>query len=138
MISRADEADVVAWKYANALFRDAEMSGLAEGLLPAGGRSAIAGMKRKMGGLWVGGRVSLSREALVFAPNALNSAAHAGEVSWSVPLSRVAEVSDRFGWFTRIVDVATEDRAVVTFRCFGAPAFAEQIRRAAAARRAGS
>ena len=132
-----EESDVIAWKYANALFPDAEMSRLAEGALVLGGSSAIDSMKRKMGGLWVGGAVSLTREALVFAPNAINSAAHAGEVSWSVPLARVAEVGDRFGWFTRIVDVRTDDGAVVTFRCFGAPAFAEEIRRAVAARRAG-
>ena len=62
-----------------------------------------------MGGLWVGGAVTLTSEALYFGPNALNEAAHADDTSQSVALHRVTEVAHRFGWLTRIVDVRTDD-----------------------------
>ncbi|MCC7252824.1 hypothetical protein [Hyphomicrobium sp.] len=124
-----EPSDVIAWKYANALIADAEPSGAAKAfgfwLNPF-----MSGMKTAMGGLWVGGRVALTREAVVFTPNAVNVLAHSGETSRKADLARIVEVVDRFGWFTRIVDVRTDDDATLTFRCYGAPAFAEQIRRA--------
>jgi hypothetical protein len=122
--------DVFVSKCANAFFPDAEMSEAARGAFIFGGDSSVDWLRRRMGGLWVGGRVTLTSGALSFGPNALNAAAHDGDVIWTIPLSAVAEVKDRFGWLTRIVDVRTDNGETVTFRCFGAPAFAEQIRQA--------
>lgn len=129
--------DVIAWKYANAFVADAEISTGARSLFLFGSDSSVDWLRRRMGGLWVGGAVTLTRDALVFGPNAVNAAVHADETSWALPLARIADVQDRFGWLTRIVDVRADDGSIFTFRCFGAPAFAAEIRKAAAARRSG-
>ena len=127
---------IVEWKYANLFVPDAEMSAGARGWFVFGGASVVDSLQRRMGGLWVGGAVTLTRERLSFGPNALNAAAHAGETSRSVPLDRVADVSDRFGVLTRIVDVCLDDGSIFTFRCFGARRFAQQINEVVAARSA--
>lgn len=131
----AEARDVIAWKIANALIADAEPSGAAKAF-GVWLKPLMGFMRRRMGGLWVGGTVTLTRDALLFEPNMLNVVAHAGSTARALPLARVAEVRDRFGWFTRIVDVAADDGETLTFRCYGAPAFAEKIRAAAAGARA--
>lgn len=128
-------ADVIAWKYANLFSPDAEMSDGARRASLFGSDSSVDWLRQKMGGLWVGGAVTLTHDALYFGPNAMNSAAHAADTSRDVDLARVVDVRDRFGWLTRIVDVRSDDGSVFTFRCFGARAFAEKIRAAVAARR---
>ena len=129
--------DVIAWKYANMFAPDAEMSAGARRAFLFGSDSSVDWLRARMGGLWVGGAVTLTRDRLSFGPNALNAAVHADDTSQSVALDRVVAVQDRFGWLTRIVDVTTDDGSVFTFRCFGARAFAEKIRQAVAARRSG-
>ena len=124
---------IVASKLANGLFHDAEMSETARGALLLGSDSAVDWLSRRMGGLWVGGRVTLTCDGLIFAPNAINRAAHEGDIYWSIPLGRIESVADRFGVLTRIVDVRTQDGETYTFRCFGAKAIAELIRRTATA-----
>lgn len=128
-------SDVIAWKYANLFHPDAEMSAGARGFLPLGSESSVDWIRKKMGGLWVGGAVTLTRDALYFAPNAMNVAAHDRDTSASVSLARVVDVADRFGWVTRIVDVRADTGEIFTFRCFGAKAFAEKIRQSIAERR---
>jgi hypothetical protein len=128
-------SDIVEWKYANLFVPDAEMSAGARGWFLFGSASAVEWLQRRMGGLWVGGAVTLTRDRLSFGPNALNAAAHAGDVSRSVPLDRIADVRDRFGILTGIIDVRLDDGGVFTFRCFGASRFAKRI---AAAVRAGA
>lgn len=93
-------SDVIAWKYANAFVPDAEMSTGARSLFLFGSVSSVDWLRQRMGGLWVGGAVTLTRDALYFGPNALNAAAHADDTSQYLPLDRVAEVRDRFGWLT--------------------------------------
>ena len=132
----AERSDVIAWKYANLFHPNVEMSSGARSLFPLDADSGIDWMRRKIGGLWVGGAVTLTHEALHFAPNAMNVAAHDRDTSSAVPLAHVVEVSDRFGWVTRIVDVRTDTGETFTFRCFGAKAFADTIRQAVASRRA--
>lgn len=119
--------DLIAWKYANALIADAEPSPPVKAFRLD---FLMDAMKRQMGGLWVGGTITLTQENLAFSPNAMNVAAHAGDTARSLPLARVSEVTDRFGWVTRIVDVRTNDGDMLTFRCFGARGFADRIRRA--------
>lgn len=128
--------DIIASKLANAFVPDAEMSRGARRMFLFGSASSVDWLRQRMGGLWVGGRVTLTGEALWFSPNALNAAAHADDTAQGVALADVVEVTDRFGWLTRIVDVRTRDGATLMFRCFGAPAFAEKIRGAVAAAQA--
>ena len=132
---RGSEPRVISWKYANAFVPDAEMSTGARRMFLFGGASGVDWLRQRMGGLWVGGAVTLTEDAVYFGPNAVNAAAHAADTSQAVALDRVLSVEDRFGWVTRIVDVRSDDGTTLTFRCFGAPAFAEQIRNQVADRK---
>jgi hypothetical protein len=122
---------VLASKLANALIADAQPTAMAK--MFAGGASGLIlqGLRWKFGGLWVGGRVTLTEQELIFSPNVLNRAVHVGVSSRTIPLTNVVRATDRFGWFTRIIDVTLTDGSVFTFRCYGAEAFAEKITAAA-------
>lgn len=117
---------VLAWKYANAQMPKAMPSRLASNFVGAGGRYA-GELYRNKGGLWVGGKMILTPHELIFEPNSMNRALHEGEIDRTIPLVGVVQVTDRFGWFSRIVDVLTDDGTVFTFRCYGARSFAERI-----------
>lgn len=134
----SEAPEIIGWKYANAFVPDAEMSPVARRAFLFGSESAVEWLQRRMGGLWVGGAVTLTQETLSFGPNALNAAAHAGDTSNSVPLDRVVDVQDRFGMLTRIIDVRLDDGSLFTFRCFGARKFAQVIKAAVAAARSGA
>lgn len=128
-------SDVITWKYANLFHPDAGMSAGARRLFPLGSDNSVDWLRRKMGGLWVGGTVALTRDTLYFSPNSMNAAAHDRDTSAGVSLERVVDVTDRFGWVTRIIDVRTDTGELFTFRCFGARAFADTVRQAVASRR---
>jgi hypothetical protein len=134
-VSPVSTSRIIAWKYANAFVPDAEMSAGAKRLFPFGSASSVDWLRQRMGGLWVGGAVTLTDDGLYFRPNAVNVAAHAADTSWALNLDRVVSIEDRFGWLTRIVDIRSEDGTTLTFRCFGAAAFAKQIRDQVAARK---
>lgn len=121
-------SDVIAWKYANLFISDGAPE--KPSLMSLFTGSSVDWLRRRMGGAWVGGAVTLTRDALSFGPNALNEAVHEGDVSKTLELARVVSVGERFGWLTRIVDVHSDDGETFTFRCFGARAFAANIRRA--------
>ncbi len=123
---------VIAWKHANALMPHAALT--ANVFVGRAARRVIESYRRS-GGLWVGGKVSLTAHELIFEPNAVNRFVHEGEVTRRLALATVVQVADRFGWVTRIVDVLLDDGGVFTFRCFGARSFAEKIWIAAENRR---
>jgi len=131
----SDAPAIIATRLANMFQPDAEMSEAARGAFIFGGASSVDWLRRWMGGLWVGGRVTLTSESLGFGANALNAMAHANDTDHAIRLDRVVDVRDRFGILTRIVDVTLDDGTVFTFRCFGAADFAEKIAAAAAAAR---
>jgi hypothetical protein len=110
-------------KLANALIPDAQPA-----LIP---RRLSFGFferfRKQAGGLWVGGTVTLTPDAVSFEANGLNQALHTSLRSYAFPLAEVTRVADRLGILTRIVDVERADGSVLTFRCFGAPAFARLI-----------
>jgi hypothetical protein len=80
-----------------------------------------------MGGLWVGGRVTLTKTDVVFAPNRLNADLHTGEITFRLALEELTSVGVTRGVVTSIVELQTAT-AVARFRCYGAKKFAEQIR----------
>jgi hypothetical protein len=80
-----------------------------------------------MGGLWVGGRVTLTRTDVAFAPNRLNAELHTGETTFRLALEDLTSVEVSRGVATSIVELQTAT-AVARFRCSGAKRFAEQIR----------
>ena len=81
--------------------------------------SAIARFKRKQGGLWVGGTVSVSQSGVSFSPNGLNRTLHADLEPINVPAEDIRSVRHEFGWFTGIV-VVEHTHGEFRFRCFGA------------------
>ena len=121
----------IARKTVNALITDAEMSFGARFLVSATGldvtEAVLKGFKKAMGGLWVGGTATLYETKIAFRPNAMNKAVHAGDYSIEIPLDNVTEVQVRFGFVTKIIDIATAD-GKLSIRCFGAPDFAAKIR----------
>jgi hypothetical protein len=82
------------------------------------------------GGLWVGGRINLYRDRLVFEPNWLNRAIQTGDLAVEYPLASLVSVTRRFGLFTGIVDVDFGGKRLI-FRCYGAAGAADAIRAAA-------
>jgi hypothetical protein len=64
---------------------------------------------------------------LSFAPNGLVRLAHPGDPSFAIPLSAVGQVDVEPGVFTKIIAV-TWTGGVTRIRCYGAAAFADQIR----------
>jgi hypothetical protein len=71
--------------------------------VPAVALSAIDRFKRKRGGLWVGGTVSVSQAGLSFSPNGLNRAVHEELEPINVAANNIRAVRYQFGWITGIV-----------------------------------
>jgi hypothetical protein len=119
--------NVLVSKVANALVQDAAspLEDVAGGV----GRS-IRRSREAYGGLWVGGRVTLTPTVLKFAPNAANRLLHAGDPSVTIPLSAIRHVDVEPGFVTKIIAV-TWTGGVARFRCYGAARLADQIRAAA-------
>jgi len=117
--------DVLASKAANALIEDA-----ASPLEHAGGIGrSIRRSRERYGGLWIGGRVTLTPGELEFAPNSANRLLHDGDPSVTIPLSSIRHVDVEPGFVTKIIAVAWTG-GVARFRCYGAARFADQIRAA--------
>ncbi|WP_448954529.1 hypothetical protein [Labrys neptuniae] len=101
-------------KLCNALIPDATTSEL----VPSVASGAAERLGRKMGGLWVGGRVEITEEGLTFAANGLNRAFHANLSPVHIPMSVMHKARPEFGWFTGIVAVE-HDGGTFRFRCYG-------------------
>lgn len=80
-----------------------------------------------MGGLWVGGTVTVSADALDWVPNIMNTAFHDSLQSVHIPLTEVRAVRREFGILTGIVVVELADGSEFRFRCFNARSVAENM-----------
>lgn len=109
-------------KLVNAFIPDATPSEI----LPIAALGAIDRFRRKHGGLWVGGTISVSQSGIAFVPNGLNRAVHAGLEPIRVPAEDIRAVRHEFGWFTGIV-VVEHTRGEFRFRCYGARQFAAAV-----------
>jgi len=119
--------DLIAKKGVNALIPDAEPEAfLLRKPWPAG--FVLGAFKAFYKGLWVGGTLYLTPSSIEFRPNVLNRFVHKGDTSRVVLLNDVVDVKDRSGFATRIVDVTCRNGPPLTFRCYGAKRFVEQIR----------
>jgi hypothetical protein len=110
-----DRIEVVIRKLANAFIPGASPSDL----VPANTLSVINRFKRKWGGLWVGGRVSISPSGVSFSPNTLNRVLHEPLEPIHTLATDIRSVTREFGWFTGIVVVAHK-QGEFRFRCYGA------------------
>ena len=87
--------------------------------MPADALSAIHWFKRKHGGLWVGGTVSVSQSGISFSPNRVNQAIHDALEPINVLADDIRAVRHEFGWLTGIV-VVEHAHGEFRFRCYGA------------------
>ena len=106
-------------KLANAFIPHATASEV----LPAFALSAVDRFKRKHGGLWVGGTLSVSQSGVSFKPNGLNRVVHEGLEPINVLGNEIRAVRYEFGWVTGIV-VVQHSHGEFRFRCYGAKKFA--------------
>lgn len=104
-----------------------ELALVGMGGLPFGTNAVIEWFRQFHGGLWVGGRATLTDHRLQFVANQLNRMVHSGPLDVAVALPEIVAVSVRSAWVTNIV-VVTLPGAELWLRCYGAGAFAEQIR----------
>ena len=93
---------------------------------------ALRKFRRRYGGLWVGGRITLYRDRLAFQPNWLNRKVQSGNLAIEFPLVALVSVTRRFGFVTGIVDADFGEKHLI-FRCYGASRIADQIRAIASA-----
>jgi len=115
---------VLAARAANALIPGA-VSPLED--VPGGVARVLRRYRQSHGGLWVGGRVTLTSAELGFRANAANRLLHYGDPSFAIPLSAIGHVDVEPGFITKIIAV-TWAGGVTRFRCYGAGRFADQIR----------
>lgn len=127
------DAPVIATKLVNALVTsavlrdgvtDAASAGTGVDLIGVGW--AVRRSKKKHGGLWVGGRATLTSTSLLFAPNSINRLVNSGELDIALELQDVLEVQVERALFTNIVQIHTA-AATVKLRCYGAENFAELV-----------
>lgn len=89
------------------------------------------------GGLWVGGRLTLTTHRLIFSPNALNRLVHRAPLSDVVlDLADVDDVSVSRGLLTDVAEVRTRGHSApaMKFRAFGCEELSRLIKDAAAER----
>src|SRR6185503_1603892 len=94
-----------------------------------GGAAArnVEAMGAVIGGLWVGGIVTVSADALDWVPNIMNKAVHDDLPPVLIPLREVRSVRREFGILTGIVVVELDDGGEFRFRCFSARNVAENM-----------
>ena len=103
---------IVATRVANALITDAER--------------ALPLRLPPHGGLWVGGRATLTTESLSFHPNSANRALITGSLDIEIPVPDIMSVEVLPAFVSSVIAVRTP-RLVVRVRCFRAEEFARQI-----------
>jgi len=117
---------VVAKRAANALITDAEAK------LPAATPRArqleatLDRFKGAHGGLWVGGRATLTTESICFRPNAVNRGLHTGTLDIEIALRDIVNIEFLPAFVSSVIAISTR-QSVVKIRCFRAAAFASQI-----------
>lgn len=132
---------VLMTKMANGLVEDADLAlhpGVQAALAPVGGvpigvEPVLDWFKRTYGGLWVGGRVTLTTVDLTFAANAMNRMVQSGTLEVTVPLEAITSVHVTKAKVTNIVVVGIGYR-VLKVRCYKAAVLAEAIEAAVLAR----
>jgi hypothetical protein len=110
-------------KICNALFPDATIAPFAEAEI---GRRTIGFLRKMFGGLWVGGRVTISKKGLSFQPNDLNKSVHKTNCTVNIPFSELISAHKEFGVITGIV-VLNHTGGQFRFRCYGASRVADDI-----------
>jgi hypothetical protein len=122
----------IASKVANALVADATPNVGSGGLRSHLQNWMLSRFAKRYGGLWVGGRLTLTGRTLEFHPNAVNRAMNRGTLDFVIELRDITAVEVEPGVFTKIIAVQVGERCFRA-RCYGASGLADRIRTAAAA-----
>lgn len=115
-------------KYCNIFSAAAEAAhiSLDFGLFKSDVNRSIEKYKRKHGGLWVGGKFTISNEEFRFSTNTANQIVHKENCDLSFPMSDVKSIYREFGWITGILNFELDDR-IIAVRCFGAKKIAARL-----------
>ncbi|RIJ08226.1 hypothetical protein DXT77_22105 [Pseudomonas sp. 91RF] len=125
---------VLKSKMANFLVTDAEVNyedvGEFYEVIGSGNVGVLAGVlegfRNHYGGLWVGGKVTVTQNAVHLNANAMNRMAQDGTLDVELPMTSIRKVTVEGGFVTKIVRLDT-DAYSVRFRCFGAKDVASLI-----------
>jgi len=125
---------VLKSKMANFLVTDAEVNyedvGEFYEVVGSGNVGVLAGVlegfRNHYGGLWVGGKVTVTQNAVHLNANAMNRMAQDGTLDVELPMTSIRKVTVEGGFVTKIVRLDT-DAYSVRFRCFGAKDVASLI-----------
>lgn len=121
----------LAWTQGTFDIRTGKMADTSLGLPTTKGLMKI--FSKQMGGLWIGGTLSLYEDSLHFEANAMNKMLQTGAMSVDIPLASIVRASSRFGFVTGIIDILwTKDsmQYLNSFRCYGSKAFLATIENA--------
>ena len=102
-------------KVANAFYENAEPIEQ----LPKHAKRATYRYKKKHCGLWVGGKITISDNDIIFKANLLNKELHRELQTIIVPAHEIKSVTYKFGWVTGIV-IVKHSKGELRFRCYGA------------------
>lgn len=117
---------VIISRVANALIVDVDVTAPTTSV----NRRVLDRYRRRHGGLWVGGRLTVTNIDVQFHANALNRSIQSGQLDVTIDLRSIESVELLPGVLTKIIAIRAGDR-VTKFRCFGAAKVADQIRVAA-------
>ena len=123
--------EIIKSKLSNAMIATAQPNQTFDTITDAFGsakaaRSGIKTAEKLVGGIWVGGRTTLTNLRVIFEPNSLNNALQDGIGTVIIPLKDIVEVRTRWGVLTSIVELQTSDECFA-IRCFGAKGFAATV-----------
>ena len=91
----------------------------------------LGAFRRLYGGLWVGGRLTVTTTELEFHANAANRALQSGQLDIRADLRAVSSVEVLPGVVIKIIAIHTDEQ-VIKVRCWRARNIADRIRAAAA------
>jgi hypothetical protein len=117
---------VIVSRVANALIADVVVQGVPSQSVQ---ERTLNRYRRRHGGLWVGGRLTLSDTAIQFHPNFVNRALQSGQLDIAISLHSIESVEVLPGVLTKIIAVRAGGQ-LTKFRCFGAREVADHIRAA--------
>lgn len=128
-------AAVLISKFANFLVADVQLkpSKLKNALDVSGAvddaatASVLESLRKASGGLWVGGRVTVTSTEVRLSANAMNRALTSGTMDIALPLPQIQEVTVEGGFITKIIRLDTTAGSV-KFRCYGARGVADLIK----------
>ncbi|WP_191833799.1 hypothetical protein [Pseudomonas fluorescens] len=116
--------EILKSKRVNFLVADARVKLVSVSLIALAG--VLEAFREAYGGLWVGGKLELTRSAVRLSANTLNRVVQDGTLDIELPLALIRKVSVEGGFITNIVRLDT-DVGSVEFRCFGAKGIAREI-----------